>query len=195
MVNSKNPQRSKFVKQTSPKTDVRSFGFFGTDGLWGRELRATGAPRELACARQPQARAPTSLGPSRLPPSAAVTCPRSRARRRCHCAVVPASFNVCGRVASALLRLSRGRRASEVDGSLPTHSFASARLSRWGRPGPLLSPGPRRFAGPQGLRGRTDWRARWGAGRRGRRKGRSVHPGSSHARSEPVLPGSPTWLV
>lgn len=166
MVNSTNPQRSKFVKQTSPKTDVRSFGFFGTDGLWGRELRATGAPREVACARQPQARAPTNLGPSRLPPSAAVTCPRSRARRRCHCAVVPASSvwapNVCRRVASALLRLCCGRRASELDRSPPAHSFASPPLSRWGLPGPLLSPGPRRFAGPQGLPGRTDWRARGG---------------------------------
>ncbi|XP_076419710.1 uncharacterized protein LOC143271732, partial [Peromyscus maniculatus bairdii] len=70
----------------------------------GRGLRASGTPSKVGCTGLPE-RAPSCFGPCRLPPSAAVTCLRSRARRCCHFAAVPASSvrnNVsCGLPAAA----------------------------------------------------------------------------------------------
>lgn len=74
-----NQKYSKVINQISPKTDVRSFGFFGKGDLLGGNSAILKQPRNWPLSGR-LVRGASTFGPSRLPRSTAVTCRCSRAQ-------------------------------------------------------------------------------------------------------------------
>lgn len=148
----------------------------------------------MGCTGLPE-RAPSCFGPCRLPPSAAVTCLRSRARRCCHFAAVPASSvrnNVSRGLPAAAARL--GARPAPARPALASRrgpgeaAWAPPRLRRAG----CFPCGPG-SAEPHGLPGgRTGVGAGAGGGERagaGAGAGPSVPPGASPSGPSRFCPG------
>lgn len=153
----------------------------------------------MGCTGLPE-RAPSCFGPCRLPPSAAVTCLRSRARRCCHFAAVPAS-SVRNNVSCGLPAAAAPPRSST--GARPPGRPSRPAAVQVRPPGPLPgSGGPAAFPAGRGPQNRTafpegelGWargRASGGGGGRagaGAGAGPSVPPGASPSGPSRFCPG------